>query len=259
VVVDNRVGAGGNVGAEMVARAAPDGYTLLNISSAHTIAQSLYAKLNYSLERDLAPVVHFASSPLVMTLNAAIPATSLSEYVAWAKTNKSAYASGGVGVISHLSVEMFKHAAGFDALHVPYRGGGPGVLDVVAGRTQMMNNTIPTLLPSIRAGRLRAVGIMAERRHALLPDVPTFGEQGYKDFVMGNWLGIVTPRGTPGDRVHKLAGEVTRVVRSQEVRERFLQEGADATGGTPAELGAIIRTEVARFGKAVKASGATAD
>ncbi|MCC6531156.1 MAG: tripartite tricarboxylate transporter substrate binding protein [Burkholderiales bacterium] len=258
VIVDNRVGAGGNVGAEMAAKATPDGYSLLNISSAHTIAQSLYPKLNYSLERDFTPVVHFASSPLVMAVNASLPVASVSDFISWSKSNKAVYASGGVGVISHLSVEMFKHAIGIDVLHVPYKGGGPGLLDVVAGRAHMMTNTIPTLYPAIKAGRLRALGIMADRRHSHLPEVPTFGEVGYREFVLGNWLGIVAPAGTPRDIVYRLANEVTRIVRSQEVRERFLQEGADATGGTPEELGVVIKNEIVRFGRAVKASGATA-
>ena len=259
VVIDNRAGAGGNLGAEMVAKASPDGYTLLNISSAHTIAQTLYTKISYSLERDFSPVVLFASSPLLMTVHLGLPVKTLPEFIAWANGNRMTYASGGIGVISHLSVEMFGQAAGIKATHVPYKGGGPGAIDVVAGHVHMMTNTLPTLLPFVKGGKLRALGIMSDKRHALQPDVPTFIEQGYPDFVMGNWLGIAVPKGTPAMVINKLAAEVTRIVRAPDVRERFEQEGADSVGGTPKELAALISSEIRRFGAAVKASGAKAE
>ncbi|MBI3068167.1 MAG: tripartite tricarboxylate transporter substrate binding protein [Betaproteobacteria bacterium] len=230
-----------------------------NVSSAHTIAQSLYPRLGYSLERDLTPVVVFASSPLIMTIHPGIPARNVAELVAWAKKNRMVYASGGVGVISHLSMELFKQAAGIDATHVPYKGGGPGAIDVAAGHVHLMTNTIPTLLPFVKAGKLRVLGIMAEKRHRLMPDVPTFIEQKYRDFVMGNWMGIVAPTGTPRPIVNKLAAEVTRIVRSPDVGERFSREGLDVLGGTPEEFGRLIRSEIERFGKAVKASGAKVD
>ena len=259
VIVDNRPGAGGNLGAALVARSTPDGYTFMNISTAHTISQTLYAKLDYSLERDLTPVVVLGNSPLIMVINAGIPAKSVAELVDWAKKNRLIYASGGVGVISHLAMEMFKVAAKIDATHVPYKGAGPAVPELISGQAHVMVNAIPELLPHTKGGKLRVIGSMTEKRHPFIPDVPTMIEQGYKDFVMGNWTGIVAPAGTPKETVNKLATEITRILRTPELTDRLVQMGVDPMGGTPEEFGKLIRAETARFGKAVKDSGAKAD
>ncbi len=259
VIVDNRPGAGGNVGAALVARSTPDGYTFMNISTAHTISQTLYSKLDYNLQRDLTPVVVLGNSPLIMVINAGIPAKSVAELVDWAKKNRLIYASGGVGVISHLGMEMFKVAAKIDATHVPYKGVGPAVPELIGGQAHVMVNAIPELLPHTKGGKLRVIGSMTEKRHPFIPDVPTFIEQGYKDFVMGNWTGIVAPAGTPKDVVSKLSVEITRIIRAPEMTERLVQMGVDPMGGTPEEFGKLIRAETARFGKAVRESGAKAD
>jgi tripartite-type tricarboxylate transporter receptor subunit TctC len=259
VIVDNRPGAGGNLGAVLVARSAPDGYTFMNISTAHTISQTLYTKLDYNLERDLTPVVVLGNSPLVMVVYAGIPVKNVTELVDWAKKNRLIYASGGVGVISHLAMEMFKVAAKIDATHIPYKGVGPAVPDLISGQAHVMVNAIPELLPHTKGGKLRVIGSMTEKRHPFIPDVPTFIEQGYKEFVMGNWTGIVAPAGTPKDVVNKLAAEITRIIRAPEMTERLVQMGVDPMGGTPEEFGKLIRAETARFGKAVRDSGAKAD
>jgi tripartite-type tricarboxylate transporter receptor subunit TctC len=259
VIVDNRPGAGGNLGAEIAAKSTPDGYTILNISTAHTIAQTLYSRLNYSLERDLAPVVVLGSSPLIMAVHPAIPAKNVNELVAWAKKNRLIYASGGVGVISHLSMEMFKLAAGIDMTHVPYKGAGPGSAAVIAKEAHLMTNAIPELLPHAKAGKLRVIGVMTEKRHPFIPDVPTFIEQGFREFVMGNWVGIVVPKGVPQPIVDKLAAEATRIIRTPDMHKRLSDMGFDPMGGTPEEFGRLIRTEVERFGKAVRVSGAKAE
>ncbi len=259
VIVDNRPGAGGNLAAGLVAKSTTDGYTFMNISTAHAISQTLYAKLDYSLERDLTPIVVLGASPNIMVVNAGIPAKNVAELVDWAKKNRMIYASGGIGVISHLSMEMFKVAAKIDATHVPYKGVGPAVPDLLSGQAHLMINSIPELLPHTKGGKLRVIGSMTEKRHPFIPDVPTFIEQGYKEFVMGNWTGIVAPAGTPKNVIDKLAKEITRIIRTPEMSKRLEEMGVDPMGGTPAEFGTLIRAETARFGKAVKESGAKAE
>lgn len=259
VIVDNRPGAGGNLAAGMLARVTPDGYTFMNISTAHAISQTLYSKLDYSLERDLTPVVVLGNSPLIMVVHGGLPVKSVAELIDWAKKNRLIYASGGVGVISHLSMEMFKVANKIDATHVPYKGAGPAVPELISGQAHVMVNAIPELLPHTKGGRLRVIGAMTEARHPFLPDTPTFIELGYKEFVMGNWTGIVAPAKTPSPVINKLSAEVTRIIRSPDVSKRLVEMGMDPLGGTPGEFGKRIKSEIVRFGKAVRESGAKAN
>jgi tripartite-type tricarboxylate transporter receptor subunit TctC len=232
---------------------------MLSISTAHAIGQTLYRKLNYSLERDLSAVSILGSSALVTVVNAGVPVNSVPELIQYAKSNRLTYASGGVGVISHLSMEMLKHAAGFDATHVPYKGGGPALIDLLAGQVQFHSNDIGLVLSGIKSGKLRPIGMMTEKRHPLLPDVPTYIEQGYKEFVMGNWIGVVVPAGTPTPIVGKLAQELTRIAKLPDVVQRFADQGFDTSGSTPEAANALVKKEIVRFGAAVKASGAKVD
>ena len=259
VIVDNRPGAGGNLAAGLLSRTTADGYTFMNISTAHTISQTLYTKLDYSLERDLTPVIVLGNSPLIMVVSTGLPAKSVGELVDLAKKRKLVYASGGVGVISHLSMEMFKVAAKIDAMHVPFKGVGPAVPALLSGEVHTMINAIPELLPHTKGGKLRVIGSLTDKRHPFIPEVPTFIEQGYKEFVMGNWTGIVAPAKTPKNVIDKLATEITRIIRTPEMSKRLVEMGVDPMGGTPAEFGKLIRAETIRFGKAVKDSGAKAD
>ncbi len=259
VIVDNRPGAGGNLAAGLLAKSTPDGYTFMNISTAHTISQSLYSKLDYSLERDLTPVVVLGTASLIMVIHAGLPSKNVGELVTWGKGNRLVYASGGVGVISHLAMEMFKVAAKIDSTHVPYKGVGPAVPDLISGQAHVMVNAIPELMPHTKGGRLRVIGAMTDKRHPFIPDVPTFIEQGYKEFVMGNWTGIVAPAKTPRATLDKISAEVTRIIRSPEVSKRLIDQAVDPLGGTPDEFGKLIRAETARFALAVKASGAKVD
>ena len=162
-------------------------------------------------------------------------------------------------MISHLSMEMLKTAAGFDATHVPYKGGGPALVDLLAGQIQFHSNDIGLVLPGIRSGKLRPIGMMTEKRHPLQPNVPTYIEQGYKDFVMGNWIGVVVPIGTPKANVDKLSAELSRIAKMPDVVQRFADQGFDTSGSTAAEAATLIKKEIARFGAAVKASGAKVD
>ncbi|HEY7674631.1 MAG TPA: tripartite tricarboxylate transporter substrate binding protein [Burkholderiales bacterium] len=258
VIVENRPGAAGNVGTEYVARATPDGYTILQLTVAQSISQTLYKKLNYHLERDLAPVAMVALVPNVMEVNPSVPAKSVAEFIALAKSKpgKINFASSGSGTSIHMSAEMFMMLTGVKMLHVPYKGSGPALADLIGGQVDVMFDNLTSSIGFIRSGKLRALAITSATRYPELPNLPTMQEAGVPGYEATAWFGIVAPKGVPRDMVMRLNGEVNKALAQPDVREKLAQQGAVATPMTPEQFGAFIHNEVVKWGKVVQASGA---
>jgi tripartite-type tricarboxylate transporter receptor subunit TctC len=262
VVVDNRPGSGGIVGTELVARSAPDGYTLLMGTIGNlAISPHLHKKLGYDPLRDFAPVSQLAASAYLLVVHPSVPAQSVSELVALAKAKPRAmnYASAGSGTGSHLAMELFKSATGAEIVHVPYRGGTAGMNDVLGGHVQMAFNGIPSTVPHWRAQRVRVLAVTTPKRSGVLPEVPTLAEAGYPGAEATSWTALVVPAGTPREIIARLHQEVVKAVSAPEIRKRLMNDGAEPVGGTPEELGAYLRRELAKWGEVVKRSGARAD
>ena len=257
VIVDTRPGATGIIGAEIASKAPPDGHTLMIVTSQAVIVSVMYEKLPYNLIRDFAPVSLLASTPFILAVNPAVPASSIKELVAYAKARPGElrYGSGGSGSPPHLSAEIFKSMTGADIMHVPYKGITPALTDTVAGQVQMVISVIPAILPTVKAGRVRALGVTSAKRTPLVPDLPTIAETvpGY-EFI--GWYGLTAPARTPAGVLNKLNAEVVRVLKSPELQERFSGLGAEALGSTQQELAAYIREQTVKMAAAVKASGA---
>jgi tripartite-type tricarboxylate transporter receptor subunit TctC len=262
VVVDNRAGAGGTVGADYVAKSAPDGYTLLmGVTGSNAIAQALYAKLPYDVVKDFAPVSMVVSAPLVLAVNPDVKVRTAQEFLALAKSKPGglSYGSAGNGTSMHLTGEMYKQAAGVSMVHIPYRGSAGMLTDLMSGQIQATFGDVLVLLPQIQAGKLRALAVTSKTRHPMLPDVPTLDEAGLKGFEALSWQGLFAPAGTPPDIVEKLSAEVNKAVRSPDVREYFASRGFIVEGTTPAAFKALIEAEVKKWTPIVKYSGARAD
>ncbi len=262
VVVDNKPGAGGNLAATEAAKAPADGYTIFYNTSAIAIAPALYSSLQYDPVRDFAPVALTATVPLVLVVNPGVPAKSVPELVAYAKANpgKLNYASSGNGTITHLSAALFAAQMGLQMQHIPYKGSAPALLDVAGGQTQMMVDTISTVLPYARDNRLRPLAVAMPRRLAVLPDVPTLEEAAsLPGFEMSAWQGIVVPAATPKDAIARLNAEVNRALQNPDLRQRLAAGGSEPLGGTPEQYAAYIRSELQRWSKVVKDAGAKAD
>ena len=261
VIVDNKPGAGGNIAAELAARAAPDGYTIFYNTSAIVIGPALYGKVNYDTLKDFTPVLLTASVPMVLVVNPQLPARSVKEFVDLAKTRSGAlnYSSSGTGTITHLASAMMSTQTGIQTQHIPYKGSAPGLVDLASGQTQFMIDTINTVLPYVRDNRLRGLAVTSAKRSPLLPDLPTLAEAGISGFEAAAWQGIVVPTGTPNEIVQKLNAEVNKALTHPDIRSRLAAQGADILGGTPAEYAAYLRSEMPRWAKAVKDSGAKAE
>jgi tripartite-type tricarboxylate transporter receptor subunit TctC len=262
VVVDNRPGSGGIAGTEMVARSPADGYTLLMGTIGNlAISPNLYKKLGYDPLRDFAPVTQVATSAYVLAVYPGVPAQSVRELVALAKARPGGmnYASAGSGTGSHLTMELFKTVTGIDVVHIPYRGGTPGLTEVLGGHVHMIFNGIPSTLPHLRNQRLRALAVTTARRPAALPDVPTVAEAGYAAAESTSWTALVVPAGTPREIISMLHKEAVKALALPDVRERLRFDGAEPVGSTPDEFALYLRRELVKWGEVVKRSGARPD
>ena len=262
VVVDNRPGAAGNIGADLVAKSAPDGYTLLmGTVGTHAINPSLYSKMPYDHVKDFVPVVLVAGVPNVLVVNPALPVNSVADLIKLAKDKPGQinFASSGSGTSIHLSGELFKTMAGVDITHVPYKGSSPALVDLIGGQVQIMFDNLPSALPQIKAGKLRAIAVTSLKRAPVLPDVPTISESGLPGFEASSWFGVLAPAGTPVPIVARINAEVNKWLQSAEAREKLLSQGAEAAGGTPEQFAHHIRAESEKWAKVVKASGAKVD
>jgi tripartite-type tricarboxylate transporter receptor subunit TctC len=257
VVVENRPGAAGNVGTEFVAKSPPDGYTILQLTVAQSISATLYEKLNYGLEKDLIPVAMIALVPNVMIVNPSVPAKSVAEFIALARSRPGRinFASSGSGTSIHMSAEMFKMLTGVNIVHIPYKGSGPALADLMGGQVDVMFDNLTSSIGLIRSGKLSALAVTTSTRYQELPDVPTVQETvpGYEATA---WFGIVAPAGTPREVVMRINGEVNRALAHADVKEKLAQQGALARSWTPEEFGSFIHNEVVKWAKVVKASGA---
>lgn len=261
VVIDNRAGAGGNVGSDIVAKSAPDGYTLvMGVTGSHAINISLYSKMPYDPVADFVAISQVAVVPNVVVIHPSVPARTLAELVALAKREpgKLNYASLGNGTAAHLGMELLKSAAGIDITHVPYKGSAPAVTDLLAGQVQVMVDGLPSALQHVKAGKLRAIALTSLHRAPALPDLPTIAET-YPGFYADAWSGLFAPKGTPAAIVNQLSTEVQRILRLPDVREKLAALGAEPVGSTQAEFAAHVKREIDKWAQVVKTSGAKVD
>jgi tripartite-type tricarboxylate transporter receptor subunit TctC len=260
-VIDNRAGAGGNIGMELAAKSPADGYTIAEVISANAINVTLYPKLGFDLAKDFVAVGIAGELPLIVVIHPALPVKSLQELVAYAKANpgKVNYGSGGNGTAGHLAVELFKSMAGVQMTHIPYKGSVPALTDLLAGRVQVFFDGMPSSLPHVKTGALRVLAITTKKRFSGLPDVPTVAEAGIPGYEVSPWLGFMAPAGTDAQAIARLNLELNRALASTDVQERFARAGLIPVSGTPQEFGAFVHAEIAKWAGVIRSSGAKID
>jgi tripartite-type tricarboxylate transporter receptor subunit TctC len=261
VVLDNRPGAGANLGLEIASKATPDGYTLLLATIANTISASLYSKLNYDLVRDFAPVTKLATTPHLLVVHPSLPVKTARELIAFAKARPGqlTYSSSGSGTPAHLAGELFDSLTGVKMIHVPYKGGGPSVVALIGGEVSVGFPTMPSVIGHIKAGKLRALAVTTAQRSPSLPDLPALGEGAVPGYDVGSWYGLLVPAGTPKEIIARLHAETLKVLKLPDTRQRLDAAGFEVLTSTPEEYGAFTRSEIEKWAKVVKASGARAN
>ena len=257
VIVENRPGGGTNIGSELVARATPDGYTLLVGGVPNTVNSVFFKKLPYDIVKDFAPISQMTTAPNILAVHPSLPVRTAKDLIALAKKRRGelTFASAGIGSSNHLSGELFRVMAGIDIIHVPYKGGGAAVTDLIAGQVSMYFGTTPSTVPHVRAGRLRALAVTSLQRSRATPDIPTMAEAALPGFENAAWHGLMAPAGTPQAVIDKLHNEVVRVLRTPEIIERMASQGVDVIAGSPAELAAFIKQDLVKYDKLVKSAG----
>lgn len=261
VVVDNRAGANGTIGVDLAAKSTPDGYTITMISSSHAVNVGLYTRLPYDLLKDLTPVTQATSQPYVMVIHPSVPATTVKEFIAYARSKPGGvnYGSSGTGGISHLGGALLGSIAGIEMVHIPYKGGAPSTLDLIAGQIQMQLGTLLLTGPHIKSGKLRVLAVTTPQRWPGRPELPTMQEAGVPGFAITQWYGMIAPAKTPPAIVNRLSQEISRLLHQPEVKQKLAADGADAVGNTPEQFGAHIKAEVAKYAKVVKQIGLKAE
>jgi tripartite-type tricarboxylate transporter receptor subunit TctC len=262
VIVENRGGAGGIVGTEFVARAAPDGYTLtVGSAGTHAVNQSLYPKLPYNVLRDFQPIARLADAPSILAVHPSLPVKNVKELLALAraKPRELTYASAGSGTSTHLAAALFEHLGRVELVHIPFKGGGPAMVALLSGEVPITFGTAASVSPQTKAGKLRALGVTSGKRSTVLPEIPTIAEGGLPGYEMLNWLGLFAPTGTPRASVDRLASESLRVLQQPDVVQRFHAQGAEPSPLGTDELGAFVKKEIEKWAKVVAATGMKAD
>lgn len=255
-IVENRPGAGTNIGSDLVAKSPADGYTLLMASSSNVINVSLYRELSYDPIKDFAPISVVAKVPMMLVVHPSMPANSVQDFISLAKREEIAYASAGNGSPAHMAAELFKYLTGAKLLHIPYKGAPPAVNDLIGGRVPVMFTNLSVTLPHIKSGRLRALGYGAPQRTSALPDLPTIAEAGVPGYDSTVWWGLVAPSGTPKEIIERLSKEVNKVLQMPDVQEKFIAGGMDPFGTSPDEMSKMMKSDLDRWSKIVQASGA---